>query len=335
MVFVTGGTGLLGSHLICELLKSGKSVKALKRSNSSMTWFNRVAIHLLKDEWTSCSQRLTWVDGDVLDIISLIDAIEGCDSVYHAAAMVSFAKKDKDQLLKINVNGTANVINACLSMTQRPKLCYISSTASIGRVEKKTLDESIAYSEESSNSFYSYTKYLAELEAYRGREEGLDVAIINPCIILGFGNWNQGSVKFFKNGKSGFPFYTGGSNAFVDASDVARASIVLMEQECFEERYLCVGWNLKYYNVFAQIAKEFGTKPPRILVRPWMAEFLWRIIGFYNFIAGTGIITKESARAGLRDTKYSSQKLIDKTGFAFTSFEDSVTNACDGYKTII
>lgn len=334
-MFVTGGTGLLGSHIICELLKSGERVTALKRANSSLAWFEKVANHLLKEDWKSYSKRLNWVDGDVLDIVSLIDGMENCDVVYHAAAMVSFARKDQEGLMRINVNGTANVVNACLSMASKPKLCFISSTASIGRVEKKMSDETMEYSEASSNSFYSYTKYLAELEAYRGREEGLDVAIVNPCIILGFGNWNQGSVKFFKNGKSGFPFYTGGSNAFVDARDVAKVALLLVEKACFEDRYLCVGWNLKYYDVFAQIAKEFGSKPPRILVRPWMAEVLWRIIGVYNFIAGTGIITRESARAGSRDTTYSSQKLIDKTGFTFTPFEESISDACEGYKSLV
>ncbi len=332
MVFVTGGTGLVGSHLICALLRDGRRVRALKRSTSDLSWFTALTQFELGDKATDLLHQLTWVDGDVNDIVSLLEGIEGCEDVYHCAAMVSFSKNDKSTMLKVNLEGTANVVNACLGMENKPKLCFISSTASIGGVEKKLVDESQAYSADHASSFYSYTKYLAELEAFRGREEGLDVAIINPCIVLGYANWNNGPSKFFKNGSAGFPFYTTGSNAFVDARDVADACIVLMKTEMFHDRYLCTGWNKSYYEVFKAIATTMGAKPPRIKVKKWLAEVSWRLAGIAAVFTGRGLITKESARAGLKEMRYSSQKLIDETGFEFRDFDTSIREICGRYK---
>ncbi|MFT5724773.1 MAG: dihydroflavonol-4-reductase [Bacteroidia bacterium] len=332
MVFVTGGTGLVGSHLICQLLSDGHQVRALCRSDSDKSWFVRTAKWVMGDQYESSILRLEWFEGDVTDVIALSDAIHGCSQVYHAAAVVSFAKRDQEQLRKINVAGTSNVVNVCLGSESKPDLCFISSTASIGGVEKKLVDESVPYLAESSNSYYSTTKYSAELEVIRGREEGLNAVIINPCIVLGFGNWNTGSAKFFKNGKNGFPFYTGGSNAFVDARDVAKGSVLLMSNQCFDGKYLCTAWNKKFLEVFQEIALSFGTKPPRFHVSKGLAEFAWRVTSFIRFFTGTGIITKESARAGLKHMSYSSKRLVDRVNMDFKSFEESIAEISEAYQ---
>jgi nucleoside-diphosphate-sugar epimerase len=332
MVFVTGGTGLVGSHLICALLRNGQQVRALKRTTSDVSWFNNLVPLELGKTVDQLGDSLKWIDGDVNDIICLLEGMQGCDEVYHCAAMVSFSKGDKTAMLKVNHEGTANVVNACLGMENKPNLCFISSTASIGGVEKKLVNESEPYSSDHASSFYSYTKYLAELEAFRGREEGLNVAIINPCIILGYANWNNGPSKFFRNGKNGFPFYTPGSNAFVDARDVADASMLLMKTKTFHDRFLCTGWNKSFYDVFLAISESFGSKPPRIKVQKWLAEISWRLAGLAALITGKGLITKESARAGLKEMRYSSQKLIDETGFTFRDFDESIREICRRYR---
>ncbi|MBO6517714.1 MAG: NAD-dependent epimerase/dehydratase family protein [Bacteroidia bacterium] len=334
-VFVTGGTGLVGSHIICQLLDRGDRVKALVRQGSDRSWFDRLARYTFKEAYETRVGNLTWCEGDVTDIVSLADHLEDCSKVYHAAALVSFSKKDKAQLLQINVEGTANVINACLSMNERPELCYISSTASIGGSPNVMVDESYPYSAENATSYYSYTKYLAELEAFRGREEGLNIAIINPCIVLGFGNWNKGPSKFFKNGKNGFPFYTTGSNAFVDARDVALACIELIEKKVFADRFLCTGSNQTYHQVFSAIASRFGSKLPRVKVNRWMAEVAWRLAGVLSFFTGDGLITKESSRAGMKNMKYSSARLVDTLEFRFTDFEKTIENTCDAYLSLV
>jgi dihydroflavonol-4-reductase len=333
MVFVTGGTGLVGSHIICQLLSDGYKVRALCRSTSNKSWFYKTAEWLLADDYKNTITNLEWFEGDVTDVVSLIDGIAGCAKVYHAAAVVSFTKGDEEILRNININGTANIVNACLGTSSRIDLCFISSTASIGGVEKKLLNENEGYSQEQANSYYSVTKYLAELEVIRGREEGLSATIINPSIVLGYGNWNQGSAKIIKNGKVGFPFYTEGSNAFVDARDVAKASTLLMKNECFEGRYLCAAWNLKFVDVFEKLATEFDSKPPHIRVTKWMAEVAWRLAAILRFFTGTGIITKESAAAGMKSRSYSSERLEKAVAFNFRDFDQALSEICAAYKS--
>ncbi|MFT5511614.1 MAG: dihydroflavonol-4-reductase [Bacteroidia bacterium] len=333
MVFVTGGTGLVGSHIICQLLSDGYKVRALCRSTSDKAWFYKTAKWLLSTEYTQAITKLEWFEGDVTDVVSLIDGVAGCTQVYHAAAVVSFAKSNEEILRNININGTANVVNACLGTSPHIDLCFISSTASIGGVEKKLLDETAGYNNDQANSYYSVTKYLAELEVIRGREEGLNASIINPSIVLGYGNWNQGSAKIIKNGKVGFPFYTDGSNAFVDARDVAKASTLLMENKCFEGRYLCAAWNRKFVDLFKKLATEFDSKPPRIHVIKWMAEVAWRLAAVLRFFTGTGIITKESASAGMKSRSYSSERLERAVSFNFRDFDQALSEICEAYKS--
>lgn len=335
MVFVTGGTGLVGGHIICHLLLKGHKVKALARANSDKTWFNNQAKFLLGERWQIHVGNLQWCEGDVTDIIGLSGHLQGCSHVFHAAALVSFASKDKSELYRINVNGTANVLNACLDMEMKPDVCFISSTASIGGVENTLVDESEPFSSESASSYYSYTKYLAELEAFRSREEGLNVAIINPCIVLGFGNWEKGPSKFFKNGKKGFPFYTTGRNGFVDARDVADAAILMMEKRVFTDRYLCTGWNKKFVEVFQAISNEFGSKPPRIKINRFRSEVAWRLAGIWNVFTGHSLITKASTRAGMKEMSFSSQKLMEKCGFKFRDFEESIKFSCASYEKML
>lgn len=331
-VCVTGATGLLGSYLSVELLKAGRNVRALRRSTSDLTWFNRITARELGEDYDKLMQNFSWFEADVTDVVSLEEALEGCAEIYHAAALVSFAKKDRRMLDQANVLGTANVVNVCLAMSTKPKLCFVSSTATMGKVENSPVDESIPFNHDDANSYYSKTKYDAELEAIRGREEGLDVAIINPCIILGYGNWNTGSAGFFKNARNGFPFYTGGSNAFVDVRDVASCCRKLVDINLFGGRYLCTGWNKKFVDVFRFLAIEFDAKPPRIEVKPWMAEIAWRLSGVLQFFSGDGLITKESARAGLRDVAYSSEHLIADTGHAFRGFEEAMKYHAAGFE---
>lgn len=300
-----------------------------------MSWFNTLAKMQLADKHDELVSNLTWCEGRLQDTVGLEEHLQGCKTVYHAAAVVSFARRDKQKLYTSNVQGTANLLNVCLGMEEKPDVCHISSTASVGSVENMMVDESYAYSTETTSSYYSHTKYLAELEAFRAREEGLNVAIINPCIVLGFGNWHKGPSKFFKNGKKGFPYYTPGSNAFVDARDVAEAAFQLLEKKVFSERYLCTGWNLKYEEVFRTISNEFGSKPPRIKVKKWMSEIAWRLASIPGALTGNQLITKDSARAGMKLRSFSSEKLKEKTGFEFRDFNTSIAETCSRYKTFL
>ncbi|MEO9532501.1 MAG: NAD-dependent epimerase/dehydratase family protein [Crocinitomicaceae bacterium] len=333
MVFVTGATGLLGSHLLIELLSRGEEIKALKRTTSNLDQVKSVFKFYLGEKSDVEFDKIKWVDGDVLDITSLIDGMNGCSKVYHCAAMVSFVKKDFKKMMKINKTGTANVVNVCLG-EKIDQLVYVSSTAAIGRdASKEFYTEENKWVNSPDNSNYAVTKYSAENEVWRGVEEGLNAVIVNPCVILGPGNWNESSLSIFKVVKKGLKFYTPGLNAFVDARDVAYAMAELSERRIENERFLVTSENLFFKDLFEKIAAAFKVKAPSIKVKPWLAGLAWRIEGLLHFLFGKKQnITKETARSSMKITKYSSQKLIDRIGIKFYSIDDSVKNAVDYFE---
>lgn len=304
----------------------------MKRSSSDLQWFEKIAKRELGNEKANLLQNLEWIDADILDVVSLEDAVKGCSRVYHTAAIVSFKKADGDWVMKTNVEGTANVVNVCLGVNPKPELCHFSSTAAIGRKAGNgaEINEDDDYVDEDVSD-YSRSKYRAELEVYRGREEGLRAAVINPCIILGYGNWNSGPSGFFKNAWKEFPFYTTGSNAFVDVRDLVKASVGMMENQIFSGRYLCIGSNKAYLALFDSISSEFKKKKPGIKVSSFMAEIAWRLAGIYNALGGNALITKASARSGLESRSFSAERLVDELKFEFMSFEETIRNHSQSY----
>ncbi|MBD3639245.1 MAG: NAD-dependent epimerase/dehydratase family protein [Crocinitomicaceae bacterium] len=328
MVFVTGGTGLLGTHVLLELLSRGKDVRALKRSSSDLEQVQSVFKFYLKDRADEEFKKISWVEGDLMDITTLQEGIQGCEEVYHCAALVSFKKRDFQKMWQINKIGTANVVNVCLGENVR-HLCYISSTAAIGKdphAEFQT--EGHKWKKEKKTSNYSITKYSAEMEVWRGIEEGLKAVILNPCVILGPGNWNESSISIFKVVKKGLKFYTPGMNAFVDARDVATIAAELTERGITGERYLIVAENKYFKEVFEIIASAFGVKAPSIEVKPWMASLAWRIEGILRVLFGRKQnITKETANSAMSITKFSNEKILDELNFQFIPIKDAVDNA--------
>mgnify|MGYP003887773161 CR=1 FL=1 len=325
---VTGGTGLLGTHVLVELSKRGKKIRALKRPSSDLDLVLRVFQFYNSEKGKAWFDQIEWVDGDLNDISSLEDAMKGCDVVYHCAAIVSFIKKDFKKLMKVNAEGTANVVNVALDQGV-DHLVYCSSTAAIGRNDKdEVLDETNKWVPHKENSNYAVSKFTAEKEVWRGVEEGLDAVIVNPSVILGVGNWNDSSISIFKVVKKGLKFYTPGANAFVDARDVAFVMSELSERRIFNQRFLCFSENLKFKEVFDYIAEAFQVKPPSILVSEWMAALAWRIEGTLRVLFGRKQnITKETARSAMKTTRFSNQKIKDANGVKFIPIKQSIQEA--------
>ncbi|MEJ7674610.1 MAG: NAD-dependent epimerase/dehydratase family protein [Chitinophagaceae bacterium] len=244
MILVTGGSGLVGSELIIQLLEQGNKVKAI---------YNRTPL-------TINHLNVTPVKCDILDTSELEDAMQGITQLYHCAAMVSFSAKHKEQLFKINIEGTANVVNAALDAGVN-KMVHVSSVSALGRIrENEFITEKMNWTEESSNSSYGKSKYFGEMEVWRAIGEGLDAVIVNPSIILGSGNWNKGSSELFRSAYNEFPWYTEGVTGVVDVKDVARAMIMLMNSEISGEKFILNAENLSYKEIFTNIANCFGKK---------------------------------------------------------------------------
>jgi nucleoside-diphosphate-sugar epimerase len=282
------------------------------------------------------AEQCDWVKGDILDPIGLNEALEGVDYVYHCAAIVSFAPGAAAKMLHSNVEGTANVVNACLTQKVK-KLIFVSSVAALGRIrETEAIDESMHWTPETSNSVYGQSKYLAELEVWRAMEEGLPMAIVNPVIILGAGDWNNGSSGIFKSAYNEFPWYTGGMSGFVDVLDVVDAMQLLMESDITGQRYVLSADNLAYRTLFNSIATAFNKRLPTKKVTPFLAGIVWRLEAIKGFFTGKApLLTKETAATAQATVRFNNQKFLKAfPNFQYRKLEDTIIRVANELKAI-
>jgi dihydroflavonol-4-reductase len=326
MYLVTGATGLVGSHLIRHLVHSGKKVRALRRPGSDLSVF---ATYLHEP---GLRGQVEWIDGDVLDVYSLADAMEGVEKVYHTAAVVSFRRSQAGQMMKVNAEGTANVVNAALEQGIR-KLCHVSSVAALGRTERnEVITENSKWITSRHNSVYAITKYNAEREVWRGIAEGLEAVIVNPSIILGPADWNRSSTKLFGTIHRGLRYYTEGVNAFVDVRDVVAVMDRLMESSIGGERFIVMSENLCYRDVFNEIALQLGKKPPSVRVSPFIAEVAWRAEWLRSlFNRRDPVVTRETARTSQQIHCYSNEKIRQALDYTFIPVKQSIHDTCRAF----
>jgi nucleoside-diphosphate-sugar epimerase len=306
MIFVTGGSGFLGSHLLRRLVENGEQVRALKRNLQSHT------------NGTALNNRVEWVEGDVMNTSSLEKEMSGCEQVYHCAAKISFLPDERDEMMKLNVEGTANVVNTALA-TGVKKLLHVSSVAAIGRSRGTQLvNEETQWEDGAANSNYAISKFLAEREVWRGVAEGLDAVIVNPSLIIGPGNWNAGSPAFFKEVWKGLRFYTGGATGMVDADDVVTLMIKLMNSDVKNERFIIDAGSASFKDFFFMIADELNKKRPAVKVDKWMTEIFWRMEMIkYRIFGRTPLLTRETARISAGESLFDNSKIKKATAYEF------------------
>ncbi|MFM7645305.1 MAG: SDR family NAD(P)-dependent oxidoreductase [Sphingomonadales bacterium] len=322
-ILITGASGFLGSYLLVALLQKGYRVRALVRNQKRPGWIDPTLL-----------QTVEWVEGDILDIISLEEAMEGIDAVIHSAAMVSFVPQDCEQLYQINVEGTNNVVNAALEK-KITRLVHVSSVAALGRVAGGgSVDEKATWKEGPLHTHYARSKFQAELHAWRGFGEGLDTVIVNPSTILGFGNWEQSSCAIFKQLYDGFRWYTSGLNGFVDVEDVARATILLLEKATGGQRYIINGDTLTFQQLQYFIADGFGRKRPTMKASGLLLGLAWRLEAIRSLLTSKRpLLTRESARVAISATRFDNRKLLhDFPEFSYTPLEQTIKKACHNYQ---
>ena len=321
-VLITGGTGFIGSYIIKNLVEKGFSVRAIRRSNKLPFYIPEKVFNTVQ-----------WVDGDILDIVSLSDAMQGADAVMHCAAIVSFSKKERHQMYHVNVEGTANVVNAAVENKVK-RFLHVSSVAALGRTTKtETVSEQKKWEENKSNTHYAISKHHAELHVWRGFAEGLEGVVINPSTVLGYGDWHQSSCAIFKNAYREFPWYTKGVNGFVGVEDVAEAAAQLLFSDITQQKFIVNADNWSFQQLFNTIAEGFHKKPPHKEATKAMGEIAWRMERLKEIITGKkALLTKETAKVAHSKTSFDNTALLKALpNFSFTPLDIVIKNACEKY----
>lgn len=322
MIFVTGGSGLVGSFLVAALVARGLPVRALYRSRVPEI---------------PGADQVEWVQGDLRDALGLQAALEDVTHVFHCAGLVSYAPQDETALLQVNVEGTANVVDACL---ERPgiRLGYVSSVAALGSKAGEQpmgpvqLDETAKWDLGAEHNAYATSKYLAELEVWRGVSEGLQAVVVNPSVVLGPADWNRSSTRLFRYAYNQHAFYTPGNINVVDVRDVVEMLLRLtLDTSISGERFVLSAQALPLRDFLGQAAACFRRKPPTVAVPEWAAETIWRLEHLRSVVTGARpLITKDTARAGRQPTEYRADKVQRVLGQSFRAVPDTIAWCCEG-----
>lgn len=328
MILVTGGTGFVGSHLLATLTKEHDKVRALCRNNSDFKSIKEV-FSFYYDDITPYFNKIEWVVSSINNVAALEDAFQGVTHVYHVAALISFHPKDEELMRKVNIEGTANIVNFSIAANVQ-KFCHVSSIAAIETsIKKSYIDEDGEWNSELDKSGYSITKYGAEMEVWRGTQEGLNAVIVNPGIILGAGFWQSGSSKIVRKVAKGMPFYFDGKTGYVAVEDVVQVMIQLMESIIKNERFIVVSENKSFHWVLNTIADLLHKKRPTIKVTKLLSQFAWRAALVTSFFSRKEpLLTKYSARSIHRSYKFSNAKIKKALSFEFTPIEVSIKAIC-------
>ena len=326
MVLVTGGTGFLGSYIIKNLVEKGHPVRAIRRSANLPFWIP-----------ASVFEKVEWVEGDVLDVISLDDAMQGVNAVVHAAAVVSFSKRGRRKMYSINVEGTSNVVNMAIQ-NSIDRFIHISSIAAIGRTTSEELvTEDKKWEENKNNTHYAISKHHAEMHVWRGFSEGLEGVVMNPSTILGFGNWHQSSCAIFKNVYKGFNWYSNGINGFVGVEDVAEASAQVLFSGINQRRFIVNSDNWVFRHLFNTIADGYRRKRPQKEATRTLGEIAWRLEALKSMITGKKpLLTKETAKVSQSKTSWDGSALTYALPeFHYTPLSEVIKKACEKYEEAI
>jgi len=335
MILVTGGTGLVGAHLLYELTSSGQNVKALRRAQSNTNWVKKIFSYYTTEAEKLFTQ-IEWVEGDILDFLSLEEALKGISCIYHCAAIVSFHGDDHDIMLNNNVKGTGNLIDAAIHNGVK-QFCHVSSIAALGKTQDGSeITEETYWTPSKQKSGYSLSKFFSEMEVWRGIEEGVDAVIVNPSIIIGPGNWEIGSPKLFQSIWKGLNYYTKGISGFVDVRDVVKAMISLMDEQQFakvkNQRFILNAGNLSYQDLFNKISDALNKPRPQSFASDIKLQIAWRMAKTASFFTGKRpVITREAVSGTNQKNNYSGEKITRTIGFTYRSLDKSITNIADTF----
>lgn len=334
MILVTGGTGLVGSHLLLDLVKSGKNLRAIFRSEDKLSEVKKVfSYYAPAKEVSFLFDSIEWVKADILDIPSLEEVFTDIKYVYHCAAIVSFDAKNAKKIRTTNIEGTANIVNFCLKFNIE-KFCHISSIATMDlALGEEEISENFTWYPEKAHTDYAISKYGAEIEVWRGTQEGLSAVIVNPGVIIGPGFWNSGSAELFKKIDKGLMFHFPKTTGFVGVQDVCKASISLMDSAIENEQFILVSENLSFKTILEWVAESLQKKAPQSPLKPWMVFMGWLYQSIASGLWGAKKqLSRYHSKSLFEHTYYNNEKIRKATGFSFTPLKKIIMETGALYK---
>jgi len=321
MIAVTGANGLLGNIILKKFISEKIPVIGLQRVHGGPTSLRNP------------TQEVEWREADVTNSLALADALKNIDTVIHTAAVVSFDPRAKERIFQTNVIGTQNIVNACLAL-RIPRLIFISSVAALGRKKGVTeINEENKWVDSDLNSDYAKSKYLAELEVYRGQEEGLSISIVNPSAILSTANPNKSSSQIFKYVHHERPFYADGHLNYVDARDVAEVVYRIYEKKIDGEKFIATAGSINLKELITKIAFRLGKKEPSIKISPhlllaaaWLEEMRCKLTG------AEALISRQSVKMPGEKFIYVNQKSINRLNMTYRPLDETLDWCCAYYR---
>lgn len=331
MILVTGGTGHLGAHLLYQLVSENKPVRAIVRNHSRIEITRRI-FSLYSNDPDTLIHRIEWVEGDVTDYGSILDALKDVSVVYHAAGFVSFSERQKKKLENVNSTGTANIVNSCLEAGVK-RLCHVSTIATLGETSNnETLTETLIWNQGESATAYAKSKFRGEMEVWRGIHEGLNAVIVNPSVIIGPGMWLGKGNDILKSVYRGLKFYTTGSTGFVDVRDVAKIMVLLTEGTWQGERYILNSENLSYKTILDYIATAMDKPKPFVMISPGLAKLALYVEKVRAFLTGTTPrMSSKSLEIAFENLNYSNRKILEIPEVKFLSVQESISDTIKAY----
>ncbi|GAB2760742.1 NAD-dependent epimerase/dehydratase family protein [Salinimicrobium soli] len=334
MILVTGGTGLVGSHLLFDLSGSGENIRAIYRSKKSLEAVKKVfSYYTPQEEALSRFNSIEWIEADITNVPALKKAFLDVDRVYHCAALISFDDAKDTALRKTNIEGTANVVNFCIKEKVQ-KLCFVSSVATLDQKPgEKVITEESHWNKELDHNMYAITKYGAEMEVWRASQEGIPVVIVNPGVIIGPGFWDSGSGLIFKRLANGLKYYFTKTTGFVGVDDVVKACVKLMASPIKNEQFIVVSENISFKHLFELVAKSLQKPAPSKKLKPWMIYIFWIYQEIASFFFGKEKqVTGKSASSLFETTIYSGEKLSRELNFTYTPMKEVIEKTGEFFK---
>ena len=314
-ILITGGSGLLGSYLIRWFMQRGYTHISATYQGTAETIPADIR------------SGVNWSKLVLPDKEAALESIAGHDWVIHSAGLVSYATRDKYRLLEINKTGTEHIVNACMAHGVS-HLVYIGSIASLGReTDHVILNEKSPWLDNEFSTAYGLSKYLGELEAWRGAAEGLDVSVVLPSVMLGAGDWHRSSLQVVNRVVHKAGWYPGGQTGFVDVRDVARFTASLLEKNQPGERWLLNAMDMPYAQFYQKLAEQLGLKKKFSLAPKWLAR---TILAGSSLLKG-GSLGQEMINQAYGTFAYDAAHSLTVQGFSYRDMEETLRDVAGAY----